>query len=524
MAVVFVSLYLPVGLADGETSIRRFVTLQSPWERGAASNSVLEISIDGSRMNIRGNVQDNDLVSPGPRNENPSKENGNDVKCDRILVAWSHSPMALSYQGIEIFVDGTFEFLQSPTTPLVNNNSLSESAQVRVSRNANGFQLDCNVGLQQGTEASLSLNKSLYLSITQIDISRGRTSARWFCSTVPATLEPSLLHPSSFTWIDSFPADKPSTGRDTKLSEDNFRIAEIELRNKWNRYALDPKMLNATQKWYEDIAAFPDAERFLERSRNGNRMELIRSDDTLTPKRLTDARSETISQLVGQSWCVHISQIESLNSCLPLFIAAASGTNSSAARQDTTHTASLLMWSEFERLNVALVQNSEFVFWGSTNWPSMQSSDLENLHSISLVSDGSTIGIGFELYVNAIPQELVTHNANNLPSYHESSQNRNLIRREKTGDWEIRIPGNAASSKPQVDLYNTRLSPIEVLSLEPDTLLVSWSELTPEQREAWRLHYVFCVDPEGRYHLESLKHYTSSQAEMLRRSRKPAKK
>ncbi len=86
-------------------------------------------------------------------------------------------------------------------------------------------------------------------------------------------------------------------------------------------------MLGATQKWYEDIAAFPDAERFLERTRNGNRMELVRRDDNLTPKRLTDARSETISQLIGQSWCVHISQIEDLKSCLPISIAAASTTN-----------------------------------------------------------------------------------------------------------------------------------------------------------------------------------------------------
>ncbi len=105
---------------------------------------------------------DNDLVSPGLRKEsvNLSKENDSDVNCDRILVAWSHSPMALTYQGVEIFVDGTFESFQSSSVPLDNNASLSESTQIQITENAVGFQLNCDVVLTQGTETELSVGQT----------------------------------------------------------------------------------------------------------------------------------------------------------------------------------------------------------------------------------------------------------------------------------------------------------------------------------------------------------------------------
>jgi hypothetical protein len=115
---------------------------------------------------------------------------------------------------------------------------------------------------------------------------------------------------------------------------------------------------------------------------------------------------------------------------------------------------------------------------------------------------------------------MITHQANNLRLPTDSPTLSGIQSKLAHGEWSIKT----TNANLEIDLYNTKLTPIEILSLDPNATLLSWPELTKEMHEAWRLHYVFCIDPEGRYFLESLKHYTSSQAELLRRSKKPAKK
>ncbi|MCU0712772.1 MAG: hypothetical protein MUC43_11985 [Pirellula sp.] len=525
--VTFVLFSLFVGsVADCEDKqpTRRFIPLHAPWKRGAAVNSTFEITVEGRRMTLRGDVVDNDLVSP-PQHET----DGNQADYDCILFAWSRSPLATGYEGFEIRPDGKFSTWQTGIPESANSLSSPFEPKIQISKTSNGFSLECEFVCDRSDASNSARNVPLYISLTQIDVSRGSPSSLWYCSSIPSLLVPERFHPSSFALLDSYPSDRPSSDAQSPWQDASFRIAEIELRNKWNRYASHPNILSLAQKWYEDLTIFPDAERFLERSRRENLLELIGSEDDGTPKRLTDARSETIHHLIGQSWSLHLSQIQDLKGCLPLSISNSTSTGSDSASDDKQNT-SLLIWLESERLQIALMQNNDYVYWGSTSWPTERAADSIATKSISLASDGSTNGIGYELYANAIPLNLITHNANNLPAYlHASpiSQTNNRSNsgdRTDSGDWEIQITSAEPRFTPQIDLYNTKLTPVEILSLEPDPILVSWSELTPEQREAWRLHYVFCVDPEGRYFLESLKHYTSSQAERLRRSKKPAKK
>ncbi|MFN7841974.1 MAG: hypothetical protein ACK5YR_17710 [Pirellula sp.] len=498
---------------DEKPSIK-FVRLQSPWQRGVAPGSSFEISVDGSRFSIHGDVVDTNVVSP--TEGEPALDYS---RYDHILFAWSFSPLALEFEEIEIFPNGQFRTFRKDLSKKEAEPSSHLLPELRVTKTANGFRFECDIVPIKGEAFDATNNAPLYVSLSQIDVSRDGEASRWYCSSIPATLQPDRFHASSFARLDSFPSEKQEIGEgdvltQSKLVNSSFRIAEFELRNKWDQYASQPSTLSLAQKWYEDITSFPDSERFLERTRSGERLKPIDLGDEQTPKRLTDARSERINQLLGQSWSINLGRIEDLSTCLPLTI------RTSTSMSDTTQFESLVMWLESNRLQIALLQNNAGVYWGSTSLPLEHASHPERVTSITLASDGSTNGVGYELYANSKPLNLITHQANNLRLPTDSptlSENQSKLAH---GEWSIKT----TNANLKIDLYNTKLTPIEILSLDPNAKLLSWSELTEEMHEAWRLHYVFCIDPEGRYYLESLKHYTSSQAELLRRSKKPAKK
>ena len=489
--------------------VTKIVRLFSPWQRGSAPGSSFEISAEGSRLKIRGEVVDATLVDP-IRDGAALDDTFNDC----ILFAWARSPLALEFEGVEIFPDGQFKTLRKELSKKEFESNIHLLPEIQVTKTANGFRFECDIVVSTDDAFDAANNAPLYISLYQIDASRDGNAPRWYCSSIPATLGPERFHSSSFAMIDSFPSEKQDVSVPTDSVSSSFRIAELELRNKWNQYAKQPSGLILTQKWYDDITTYPDAERFLERTREGDRLNTIDLSDERTPKKLTDARSEKMSQLLGQSWGLHLGRIEDLSTSLPLAIRTSKYTGKE------TLTESLVMWLESDRIQIAMLQNGEGVFWGSASWPIEQIERSERVKSITLASDGSTNGVGFELYANFKPLEMTTHNVCNLrlqsdsPFVSEINSKLNLV------DWDIKT----MNADLEIDLYNTKLTPIEILSLDPSAMLLSWSELSEEQREAWRIHYVFCIDPEGRYFLESLKHYTSSQAELLRRSRKPAKK
>ncbi|MCU0719520.1 MAG: hypothetical protein MUC83_07435 [Pirellula sp.] len=517
VSVFFLVFYAAFGIKNVFSSdpepFSRFVRLSAPWQRGVPSDSSFEILFEGTRLRIRGDVADADIIGPIK-----GEKDFDDAGYDCILFAWSRSPYALEFEGVEILPSGQFNTVRKDSS----NNELQSASdlqpEIHITESATGFRFECLVRIQADATDAAN-NETLYISLSQIDASRDGEASRWYCSDIPATLQPKRFSASSFAPLDWFPSEKLNVEQydvlvQSKLANSSFRIAELELRNKWNRYAFHPSIMRPAQKWYDDLISFPDAERFLERTRNGVRLQTIDPGDARIPKRLTDARSERISKLLGQSWSVHLGRIEDLGTCLPLSIAT------SKSVSDAIQSESLEMWLENDRLQIALFQNGDGVYWGSTNWPIAFARSSERVTSITLASDGSTNGVGYELYANSKPLEIVAHNANNLRLRPDSLPVSGMQSKLIVDEWQIRT----TNASLQVDLYNTKLTPIEVLSLDPNATLLSWSELTEEQREAWRLHYVFCVDPEGRYYLESLKHYTSSQAELLRRSGKPAKK
>jgi len=466
---------------------------------------------------IRGEVVDANLTGVGTEGAATDVANKNEVRSDHIIFAWSRSPLALDFDGVEVFPDGQSKVFRKSSAEKEIESSSDLQPRIRVIGTANGFQFECVIALAQSSASQTVANWPIYVALSQISSSPDGKSSRGYCSSVPTTLEHERLHSSSFASLESFPTENQDFAK-VEVSERSrsayriLRIAELELRNKWNQYALQSMHPGLTQKWFEGIANFPDAERFLEKTRDGDRFRTISPDDS--PKRLTDARSEKLNYFLGQNWSVHLSRIEDFHSCFPLLISAP------VFASDKSENEAIAMWLEKDRLQIAVQQSGETTFWGSTNWPLPQVQDLTQPTNITLTSDGSTNSFGYDLFANAESLKMVTHNPNNLDLLPISVRELSLASEPASRDWRIKTK----SKFLQVDLYNTKLTPVEIMSLDANTMLLSWAELTESQRKSWLVHYVFCIDPEGRYFLESLKHYTSSQAELLRRSRNPAKK
>lgn len=492
----------------------RIVRLQSPWDRGSPPASRFDVSMEGSGLKIQGEVVDSNFGGSHMPDAAPNAD-----RTDRILFAWSHSPLALDHEAIEIFPDGQFELSRRASLETGDESNGQMQPSLRVIETATGFRFTCEIARIQTLSSNAAANQPIYIAVSQIAYSPEGESSRSYCSSIPMTLNFERLHPSLFASLESFPSEEQEAETDdtlarSKLAYSNLRVAELELRNKWNHYTRQPVQLELTQKWFENIANFPDAERFLEKTRDKDCMRSVRLDDNRITKKFSDARAETINHLLGQNWSVHLSQIEDFSDSLPLLISTAPS-SIGVPRND-----SLAIWLESERLQIAVLQNEDAAFWGSTSWPPRLSDNSTKPTNITLTSDGSTNGLGYELYTNSEPLSVVSHNPNNLILRPDSPLNTMSQSEPTLVDWTIKTK----NARLLVDFYNTKLTPVEVMSLDPDTKLLSWAELTSPQHQSWLDHYVFCIDPEGRYFLESLKHYTSSQAELLRRSRKPAKK
>lgn len=510
----FFTLALSKRGVDGATpnSPARFVRLYSPWGRESPPASSFAIQVEGQELIIRGEVVVTSLLGV------TKKEATEDVDLDdRIVFAWCRSPLALDFDAVEILSDGQSRAFRksSAEAEIVSSNDLKP--RIRVLDTANGFRFECVINLRQSVASPAVTNGPIYVALSQISPSQDEKSSRCYCSNIPATLVQQRLHSSLFASLESFPTEKQDFAKEEVSTRSSaaymtLRKAELELRNKWDQYALQPIHLGLTQKWFEGIANFPDAERFLEKTRDGDRFRTISLDDS--PKRLTDARSEKLNNLLGQNWSVHLSRIENLDSCFPMLI------SSPAFASEKSENETIAMWLEKERLQIAVQQSGETIFWGSTTWPRSDAKESSKPLNITLTSDGSTNSFGYDLFVNVESAGMVAHNPNNLDFFPISIRELSLASESALGDWRVTTKNDLL----QVDLYNTKLTPLEVMSLDSNMPSLSWTELTPSQRQSWLVHYVFCVDPEGRYFLESLKHYTSSQAELLRRSRKPAKK
>lgn len=490
----------------------RFVRLYSPWGRESPPASSFFIRVEGQELIIRGEVVDANLL--GATKNESTKDAG---RSDHIVFAWCRSPLALGFDGVEIFSDGQSKVFRKTSAETEIESSSDLQPRIRVLDTANGFQFECAIALKQSLASPSVVNGPIYVALSQISPSPDGKSSRGYCSSIPTIFEHQRLHSSSFASLESFPTEKQDFAKEEVSARSRsayriLRIAELELRNKWNQYALQPIHRGLAQKWFEGITNFPDAERFLEKTRDGDRFRTISTDDS--PKRLTDARSEPLNYLLGQNWSLHLSGNVDFHSCFPLLISA------TAFATENSDNEAIGMWLEKERLHIAVQQSGETIFWGSTDWPWGDVKDPTKPINITLTSDGSTNSFGYDLFVNAESAKMVAHNPNNLDSLPVSIRELSPSNEPAPGDWRVKTKSDLL----QVDLYNTKLTPVEVMSLDPNTPLLSWAELSPSQRQSWLVHYVFCIDPEGRYFLESLKHYTSSQAELLRRSRKPAKK
>jgi hypothetical protein len=503
----------------------RFVRLAAPWNPSITPETTLAVSFGGGVVRLQGAVADREIVLQKTSSPSASSiaapielaDAGLDYDC--LLLAWSTSPLAIDFEAIEIRPDGSSSIHSKPGPSHAEFAATSPIKSLHTAINPIGFQLDCEIEIPGIPPAADGKPTPLFIAIFQIDAAANQTT-QVYCSVAPATLEPTLFHPTSFAEVGLFPTapDSSSYGEQWPTNS-NFKASELELRRKWATYQSQPQMASATQRWYENLMQFPDAEPFLERSLVDSKMVPLNAEGSPQIRRLIDARSEPINYLLGQNWSLRISQWNDFSDILP-FVMITSPPGKEVPRIDSDRDSeSIRIWLMEDRLHIAVALGSEPFFWGSTEWSLDLLGEGAASQSLTITSEGSLHGLGYELYRNGTRQELMTHNHRSLNL--EQIPTGELP--QQTADWATAWPVRWPNKKGHVDFFNTSLTEIEIMSLDPSLVFLSWAELDEPQRNAWVGHFTLCIDPEGRYYLESLKHYIASQAQEFRRSKKATK-
>ena len=78
------------------------------------------------------------------------------------------------------------------------------------------------------------------------------------------------------------------------------------------------------------------------------------------------------------------------------------------------------------------------------------------------------------------------------------------------------VPGGLVD---HLQIYDTALTGVELASLATDSPLLTWEELSEQDRTRWTEHYARRVDQNSKYHLESLHHYFESLAKIVQDKR-----
>ncbi|XZE22248.1 hypothetical protein SH449x_002167 [Pirellulaceae bacterium SH449] len=508
----------------------RSIRLIAPWDPSTTPESTFVVSFDGGTVRLQGTVADREIVLP--RSNAPTSSRfaafpemvDASLDYDCLLFAWSRSPLAIDFEAIEIRPDGSFSILSKPGPSQAEPAAASSIKSLNTAINPIGFQIDCEIEIPGIPPATDGKPKPLYIAIFQIDAATNQATQLYY-SVAPATLEQALFSSASFALLDQFPASPDSALPNSSSQVEqwrfnsNFKTSELELRRKWARYRNQPQMASATQRWYGNLGQFPDAELFLERSLVDSKMVPLNTDGGPRIRRLIDARSEPVNYLLGQNWSLHVSHWSELSEILPFAMLTSPSGKEVPALAGDLDSESIRIWLMENRLHIAVTLGSEPVFWGSAECSSDLLGTGSEPQSLTITSEGSLNSFGYELFCNGIRRELIAHNHRSLSPEHLPTGKLPQQGAESATAWPVHWP----SKSGRVDFFNTSLTEIEILSLDPSVVFLSWAELNESQRDAWKRHFALCVDPEGRYYLESLKHYVASQAQELRRSKKATK-
>lgn len=78
------------------------------------------------------------------------------------------------------------------------------------------------------------------------------------------------------------------------------------------------------------------------------------------------------------------------------------------------------------------------------------------------------------------------------------------------------VPGGLVD---HLQVYDVALTGVEISSLATDSALLTWGELSEQERSQWTEHFARRVDQNCKYHLESLHHYFESLAKVVQEKR-----
>ncbi len=168
-----------------------------------------------------------------------------------------------------------------------------------------------------------------------------------------------------------------------------------------------------------------------------------------------------------------------------------------------------------------LIEDGRFSFDIVHYWPSsairIRCAELVPLNQwmqLALVYGGTNRAEETRIYIDGtrVPLEIV-QNSLNKDILNEGVDVALSIGARK---WDCGLPGGLVDD---LQVYDSALTAVEIAGLATDEPWLIWSELTSERQALWREHYAQRLDPQGKYLLESFRHYFTSLAEIVQPAR-----
>ena len=164
-----------------------------------------------------------------------------------------------------------------------------------------------------------------------------------------------------------------------------------------------------------------------------------------------------------------------------------------------------------------LIEDGHFEFDIVHYWPSSairirctEPVPLNKWMQIALVYSGTNRAEDTFLYIDGkrAPVEIVRNSLHKDILYERVDVSLSIGARNR----DRGLPGGIVDN---LQVYDSALTTIEIAGLATDEPMVTWSELSKEQRTQWREHYAQRIDPQCKYHKESFQHYFQSLSEAV---------
>ena len=164
-----------------------------------------------------------------------------------------------------------------------------------------------------------------------------------------------------------------------------------------------------------------------------------------------------------------------------------------------------------------LIDDGHFVFDIVHYWPSSairvrctEPVPLNQWMQVAMVYGGTNRAEDTHLYIDGkrAPVEIVRNSLHKDILYERVDVSLSIGARNR----DRGLPGGLVDN---LQVYDSALTAIEIAGLATDEPMITWAELSKEQRTQWREHYAQRIDPQCKYHKESFQHYFQSLSEAV---------